>query len=276
MARERERPRDWHRLFGVLLADLFRSPSLSVEVERDMSAQQQFLDVVIVRRDSGPLPDQLPDGLDDLRNHNLITFKSHHETLDTWAMQELIGHYVAYRKQVSRSPSALLPEDQFRLYAVTARFPQKLSTQVPWQRRQAGVYDCRWGTDEVRVIVARELPREAHNALFLLFSASPELVEFARRAYRQRSEHTSRLLQQLFEKLKGEGLNLSYTIEDFERDYVKDHFAKLTPKERQEALDALPVEERFAGLSAEQIRQYLERLEAATKPAGPRKPRRKR
>ena len=35
-------------------------------------------------------------------------------------MKELVGHYVAYRKLVSPSPSELLPEDQFRLYAVRA------------------------------------------------------------------------------------------------------------------------------------------------------------
>src|SRR2546427_408030 len=80
------------------------------------------------------------------------------------AVRELIAHYVAYRKLVSPSPSDLLPEERFRLYAVVARFPHNLSGQVPWQQRQAGVYDCRWGLDVVRVIVAGQLPREAHNA----------------------------------------------------------------------------------------------------------------
>lgn len=38
------------------------------------------------------------------------TAKSHHEALDAWAIRELVGHYVAYRKLVSPSPSDLLPE----------------------------------------------------------------------------------------------------------------------------------------------------------------------
>src|SRR5205085_4896366 len=88
---------------------------------------------------------RLPDGLEDLAEHNLITFKSHREALDAWAIRELIAHYVAYRKLVSRSPSDLLPAEQFRLYAVAARFPHNLAGQVPWQQRQAGVYDCQWG-----------------------------------------------------------------------------------------------------------------------------------
>jgi hypothetical protein len=112
--------RDWHRLFGLLLTDYFTDSPFTVEVERDLSAQQQFLDVVIARRGRGRFAGRLPDGLDDLAAHNLITFKSHREALDGWAMKELVGHYVAYRKLVSPSPSALVPEDRFRLYAVCA------------------------------------------------------------------------------------------------------------------------------------------------------------
>ena len=118
MAVDRDALRDWHRLFGLLLTDYFSGSPFIVEVERDMSEQQQFLDVVILRRGRGRFVGRLPDGLDGLAAHNLITFKSHREALDAWAMKELIGHYVAYRKLVSPSPSRLSPEDQFRLYAV--------------------------------------------------------------------------------------------------------------------------------------------------------------
>src|SRR3984893_6639290 len=197
MAVEREDLRDWKRLFGVLLSAFFTSSPFRVDVERDLSVQQQLLDVVIVRRGRGRFAGRLPDGLEGLRPHNLLTFKSHHEALDGWAVKELVGLDVAYRKLVSPSPSELLPEEQFGLYAVCARFPHNLSGRVPWQARQAGVYDCLWGTDTVRVLVAGELPREAHNAPLHLFSASPELVGFGHSAYRQRSENTSLLLRQL-------------------------------------------------------------------------------
>jgi hypothetical protein len=287
MAADREALQDWHRLFGLLLIDFFTDSPFSVEVERDLSAQQQFLDVVILRRGRGRFADRLPDGLGDLAAHNLITFKSHREALDGWAIRELVGHYVAYRKLVSPSPSELLPEDCFRLYAVCARLPHNLSGQVPWQQRQAGVYDCRWGLDVVRVVVAGELPRQAHNAPLHLFSASPELVGFGRGTYRQHSERTSRLLLELLENYRGEGVVMSYTMEDFDRWYFKKHFAKLTPEERREVLELMPMEEReqvlqslppekrLAGMSEEQIRQYLDQL-TANRPAQPRKPRRKR
>src|SRR3954471_16200993 len=219
MAIERDALRDWHRLFGLLLTDFFTDSPFTVDIERDLSKQQQLLDVVILRRGRGRFHGRLPDGLDGLAAHNLVTFKSHREALDAWAMKELVGQYVAYRKLVSPSPSDLLPEDRFRLYAVCARFPHNLSGQVPWQGRQPGVYDCRWGTDAVRVVVAGELPREGHNAPLHLFSASRELVQFGRGAYRRRSDKPSGLLGQLFEMLTDEGLAMPYTMDDFVRDY---------------------------------------------------------
>ena len=287
MAVEREDLRDWHRLFGLLLTDFFTSSPFRVDVERDLSVQQQLLDVVIVRRGRGRFAGRLPDGLDGLGPHNLVTFKSRHEALDGWAMKELVGADVAYRKLVSPTPSALLPQDQFGLYAVAARFPHNLSGQIPWQQVQAGVYDCRWGTDTIRVVVAGELPQEAHNAPLHLFSAAPNVVDFGGSAYQRRSEQTSRLLGQLFEKLRGEGFAVSFTMEDFNRQYIKEHFPQLTPEEQREALErlspehrrevlqSLPPEERLAGLSEEQIRLYLDEL-IVRSPTGARKPRRKK
>ncbi len=148
-----------------MLTDFFIGSPFTVEVERDLSQQQQFLDVVIVRRGPGQFDGQLPDGLDDLAAHNLITFKSHRETLDAWAKKELVGHYVAYRKLVSSTPSELLAEDRFRLVAVCARFPQSLSALVPWQEITPGVYDCKWGTEVVRVLRFVELQFALQSAI---------------------------------------------------------------------------------------------------------------
>lgn len=275
MTGEREPLRDWHRLFGLLLTDFFTGSPFVVEVERDLSVQQQLLDVVIVRRGRGRFTDRLPDGLEGLRAHNLVTFKSHREALDAWAIKELVAHSVAYRKLVSSAPSDLLPEDQFGLYAVAARFPQALSGRVPWERVQPGVYDCRWGTDTIRVVVAGELSREAHNAPLHLFSAQPALVEFGGRAYQRHSPNTSGLLVQLFEGLQAEGVAMPFTMEDFQRQFVKEHFSKLTRKERADMIKSLPAEERLEGLSAEQIQEYLDRLSVGQR-APARKPRRKK
>jgi hypothetical protein len=55
VAGKREALRDRHRLFGLLLTDFFSGSPFVVEVERDLSVQQQLLDVVIVRRAGGGL-----------------------------------------------------------------------------------------------------------------------------------------------------------------------------------------------------------------------------
>jgi Mg/Co/Ni transporter MgtE len=80
---------------------------------------------------------------------------------------------------------------------------------------------------------------------------------------------------------------VSFTMEDFNRQYAKEHFPQLTPQEQREALEllspeqrrevlqALPPEDRLADLSTDQIRQYLAQR-AAGQPTGSRKPRRKK
>jgi len=57
---------EWHRLFGLVLTDYFTGSPFEVQIEPDLSLQQQFLDLVIVRRGKGAFKEKLPDGLDDL------------------------------------------------------------------------------------------------------------------------------------------------------------------------------------------------------------------
>jgi len=269
---------EWHRLFGLLLTDFFAGSPFAVEIERDLSTQQQRLDVLIVRRGKGRFAGLLPDGLDNLAPHNLFTFKSHRQPLDPWALMELIGHFVSYRKLVSLSTTELLPESHFRLYAISARYPHNLASQLPWQQVQAGVYDCRWGTVTIRVVVAGQLAKVAHNAPLHLFSAVPELVQFGQEHYQQRLEKTSGLLGQLFESYEGEGLDM-YTMDDFHREYLKNHLKDFTPEERleglspeerlkglrpEERLKDLPLEERLKGLPVEALEEYLRQSKAAS------------
>ena len=44
---------DWHRLFGLLLTDFFTGSPYVVELEKDLSIKQQFLDVVVLRKRNG-------------------------------------------------------------------------------------------------------------------------------------------------------------------------------------------------------------------------------
>jgi hypothetical protein len=159
-----EQLRRWHRLFGLLLSDHLSDSPFTVLLEMDLSQKQQLLDVLVVRRRPGRVTRPLPDGLDDLVAHNLISFKSYREPLNDWALKELTGHYVNYRKQVSPR-GRLLPEDQFRMIAVCARRPRDLLAAVPAEPLRPGVYVCRRGTDAIRLVVAVELAQQERNAL---------------------------------------------------------------------------------------------------------------
>jgi hypothetical protein len=68
---------------------------------------------------------------------------------------------------------------------------------------------------------------------------------------------------------------MSYTMEDFKRQYIKEHFAQLTSEEQREVLRSLPPEKLLGVLTAEQIREYLDRV-TSERPAASRKPRRKK
>jgi hypothetical protein len=242
-------PRPWHRLFGLSLVDFFRDTPVSVELEKDLSLKQQLLDVVLIHKQSGAtIPRRLPDGFEELTVHNLVTFKSYQETLDGWALSELIGHYVNYRKQVSPSMQDLLPESDFRLFAVSVRFPQALARLVPVTRVRPGVYEVRHFTGLLRLIVVHELPKEEHNALLHLFSARGDLMQYGAEHYRLRSEETSSLLLQLFERYHLEATLMPDLLEQF----------------AQETIDALlkklPAERRLKGLSPDDLIAALQRL----------------
>ena len=84
-----------------------------------------------------------------------------------------------YRKQISPSFQDLLAEEEFQLYGVCSRYPQKLATQVEFQMIQEGVYEIQRGSDLIRMIVLSEIAHAERNAIWHLFSGIPGEVEFA-------------------------------------------------------------------------------------------------
>ena len=232
--------RPWHRLFGLSLIDFFRGMPVQVELEKDLSLKKQLLDVVLIRKESAPLPCKLPDGFEDLVAHNLVSFKSYQEALDGWALDELVGHYVNYRKQASPSMQDLLPTTDFRLFAVSVRFPRALAQQAELALLQSGVYEVRHFTGSIRVVVIHELPRHDHNALLHLFSAQTDLVEYGKSHYHVRSNETSTLLLQLFKRYSLEAALMPDLLEQFAEDCI------------EELLNELPIERRLKGISPDE------------------------
>ncbi len=254
---------NWHRLFGLFLMDFFSDSPYEVELEKDLSLKQQFLDIVIVRKThEGEVP-ELPDGFETLKAHNLISYKSLHEAFDGWALKELIGHYVNYRKQVSPSLHKLLPENQFQLYAISTRHPVKLKREIDLQPVTDGVYDIALGIDTVRLIVLSEMAAYQHNAVLRLFSAQPDAIIQAHDHYKPRQSDMSTIVQQLIETYQREHIVMSYTKQDFQKDYVLEHLNLLSPDEvlkrysPDEVLKRYSPDDRLKNLSPDDIVKHL-------------------
>jgi hypothetical protein len=257
---------------------------MTVEPEKDLSLKKQLLDVLLLQKESGPLACSLPDGFEDLARYNLVTFKSYQEKLSAWSLKELLGHYVNLRKQVSPSmdEDELLPEEEFRLYAVSARYPQQLASQgIPLRTLTAGVYEVQALDSRIRIIVANQLPQQEHNALLHVFSSKAKLVAYGMQHYRIRSEESSTLLWQLYQRHRQEGQIMPDMLEDFARETIERLLKELPPEKRMEGLspeqrtEGLSPEQRTEGLSVEEIERILEKRKAQ-RPAEKRKPRKKK
>ncbi len=263
-----ESPIPWHRYFGLFLDDFFRGTPYTVEMEIDLSKKLQLLDIVVVRKLPGELHKALPDGLENLGLYNLISFKSFLDDFDQWTLNELIGHYVNYRKQISPSLKKLLPESDFRLYGVCVKYPKSLVARGDFRKVSPGVYDVPNGLQNIRLLVISQMPESDANAMLQVFSAKPEKRRSAAKKVAIHSKETSTLLQQMLEQLIAGETKMPYTRADFDREY-KEYFKRVylpmyTPEERVEGMSAeermkgLPAEERLKGLSPDDIRKLFE------------------
>jgi len=251
---------DWHRLFGIALTLHFADYPLTIELEKELAIKRQLLDILILKKGNEPIQGPLPDGLEDLMPHNLLTYKSLQEPLDDWTLKELTGHYVNYRKVVSPSLHNLLPEERFSLLAVATRYPQKLVRQSGsnWKRLKEGVYQVKRNSDIIRVIVLKKIPNAERNLVWQLFSAQQEKVQEAARHYLQADSEMNTIMNQLLNKYQAEGIHMPYTLQDYRKEYVRGGLHLLTPEEvvtyyePQQLLSSFAPEERMSGLDAKE------------------------
>lgn len=258
--------RPLHKLFGLSWLDFFEGTSFAVEMEKDLSIKQQRLDLVIVRQGKEPLTRTPPDGFEDLATHNLVTFKSYQEPLDAEALQELIAHYVNYRKQVSPSFDAPLPAADFRLYAVCVRVPENLMKECPLQRLREGVYELNAVGLSIRIVVVHQLPQAQQNAMLQMFSVRQEQLRYGKEQWRPNSLQISTLLLK-FWKAYREDPDMHAKLQEFYRETIEELLNELPPEELRkhltpaERVEGLSSEELLKALSPEQLRAMKETIE---------------
>ncbi len=268
----------WHRIFGMALTQYFAGTGWKVEVEVDLSLRQQRLDLVILRRAGAAAPVQWPDGFGTPAEYNLLTFKALQDPLDAGAIKELAAHSVNYRKLVSPDLDHLLPEEHFRLVAVSMRFPRRLADRVVLRPQGPGAYDVVWGTDTIRVLVLREMPDADQNLVWNLFSSDRERITAAFQRLQPRLQGWSSILNDLLQYYGLEGIAMPYTMEDFERD-VQERLLRELPPERllahlspEQRLEGLSPEQLLAHLPREKIEEYLRKQKASPDASPPEHP----
>jgi len=265
-------------------------------MEKDLTFQEQYLDILIIKKSEGQPLKELPIGLENLSNYNLLTYKSIREPLSAWTLDELIGYYTMYRKHLSPSQKVLLPVKNFQLYAVCTRYPHffiDLNRQKRIKELTTGVYELDSYTRKIRVIVTSQLSTDERAAIWLLFSGNAEGFSFGESHYKWRRPEQRRLLHQLYQLYRSEEIGMSYTWEDFEREYTSNFLESLSPQERlaglkptellaglkptdvlsafkpterlaglkpTDVLSAFKPTELLAGLTPEEIEDYLNRL----------------
>ncbi|WP_242469743.1 hypothetical protein [Rhabdochromatium marinum] len=209
----------------------------------------------------------MPDGLENLRAHNLLTYKSHHEALTAWVLDELIGHYVNYRKLKTDAQGKRHPVSAFGLYAVVTRYPHHFERHHPlhptaWQ----GVYHLAWGAQQIRVIVLNRIAQHPRNAAWELFASEQHRIHQGLAHYRARHPHPSRhghweLLEYLYQLYRREVPEMAYSMEQFLREahdmaieeaIRNDPEAVLKRFDPEAVLKRFDPEERLRGLDPEE------------------------
>ena len=113
---------------------------------------------------------------------------------------------------------------------------------------QPGVYEVRHFTGLIRLVVVHELPQQEHNALLHLFSARADLLRYGAEHYRLRSEETSTLLLQLFQRYRLEATLMPDMLEQFTKDSI------------EELLQELSLDQLLAAISPETRAALVQRL----------------
>jgi hypothetical protein len=251
---------EWHKILGMALVDFFSSTNYSVEIEKELEIPQ-YLDYLVVKGNNiNNSTLILPDGMETLSQYNLLTFKSLIQPLDLWAVDELISYYVLYRKIISPQPEKLVSENNFKLFAISTRFPKKLSSEVNLIPIKEGVYHLSHGNHPIIIIVISVLPKSQRNAIFHLFSTKSEHMSFAFKSYHWKREDLKKfVIKEMYEQLQKEEIQMSYTVEDFKREVIMNSLHTLSTEERlkglrpEERLKGLRPEERLKGLRPEDI-----------------------
>ena len=222
-----EERNQWHRILTTVLGCEVARFSFRLESEVDVSIPQ-ILDATVsalersdeIKATSGENSRELPDGLTELRDYNLVTIKIE-ETLDIGALKELISYEVLYRKTFARSEKKKnawkkLPDKKLGLYAISAKQPSTPEMKkILKPTEQPGVFtvDLLGEEDAITVIVPWKTRRIPRNALWHLVSLHPDQMKFGAENFDWNFPSGGVIYNSIADYLNKQGIKMA-TLED--------------------------------------------------------------
>lgn len=168
-------------LLGTTLDYQLSGCGAVVKAEVETTATPQRVDFVIENLRSQAKIGGVLDGLNPQADYNIVTYKSHHESLDVDAINEFIGYFVGYKKGVAKaSTDKDHSGDTYHLTAVCTRYSDALVKQAgnKWSQIKDGVYRIELLIDIIVVITSR-VEIKPSNSAWLLFSHDKDRIEYA-------------------------------------------------------------------------------------------------
>ena len=98
-------------------------------------------------------------------------------------------------------------------------------------------------------MVLNKMPQVDRNAIWQLFSSTAKGYDFGQKRYRWNIPNISNIIKMLYSR---EVIDMTYTVEDFQRDLPKELLSMLTDEQRSELVDHLSVDEMLNRLSPEE------------------------
>ena len=118
----------------------------------------------------------------------------------------------------------------------------------------------------LQLIVLSQISKSPQNAIWHLFSGQAQQFRYGHQHYHWHLPEEKIALNQLYELYQIEEVNMSYTWDDFKRDFTKEHLHLLKNDEilqrfsPEERLKGLAPDEHLKGLTPEMIKKYLSKL----------------
>jgi hypothetical protein len=269
----------WHRLLGSVLEQLLAPVGIMVQTDVPVMSDPPEADILLLRRDTPTWTQEqlarLPDGIRHSQaSHILIEFK-YTESVNEDAWLQILGYDTFYKR------AKHLTATNVQSFLVSAKTPQA-ETLTEWGYAKTDYPGVYHSTDRIfgRIILLslNRLADEPHNAVFKCFASRRGEKQ---KAFTTLSQFCVAFLKDKLERLLA-GLHqhwFSHTGEEFMKQsltpetvmemgqqWLEAHLARLPVDERlkglkpQEVVSQYAPQERLAGLSVEEIEEYLNQL----------------